>query len=317
MEKTALIETIKVAITTGDAETLIKNTPNKGNYYYTNWDEIGGGFETEVTDYGYYTIDGVRVWIFSNTADAYNATQCNEECKSGDILVIPTENVVGVSHVYPTALTKETGDLHGIADDYSFDWFTGSITKNDYSDVANRVKDKNALRIAFEITQAYDLKSSDAKEQEQKEQNAREILDAVPATLEDLDKLAKEEAKANKEKLEAERMRGKSTLYYYADGNFEVAKVKSNGKTWSEIGEFVDGKWFVDQKFTEGGFPHADGDHYNEALEALHEYKYEMPYQAEIARREQQAWSNAFETNDEHAYETQMDSLRFPFDPQA
>ena len=46
MEKTALIETIKVAITTGDAETLIKNTPNKRNYYYTNLDEIGGGFET-------------------------------------------------------------------------------------------------------------------------------------------------------------------------------------------------------------------------------------------------------------------------------
>lgn len=50
---------------------------------------------------------------FSSTEEAYGASQCYVD--TGDVLYVPSENVVGVSHTWPFAITDEWGDLHEVA----------------------------------------------------------------------------------------------------------------------------------------------------------------------------------------------------------
>lgn len=95
-------------------------------------DQMGGGREPgdvegwdkqfEDTEISMEDNGGPAVHEFDNSKDAYDASQmdarydddCNEiPVKTGDILIIPSEGVVGVSDTWPTAVTKNTGSLHG------------------------------------------------------------------------------------------------------------------------------------------------------------------------------------------------------------
>lgn len=49
---------------------------------------------------------------FTTTGDAYDACQCDETIKNGDVLVIKREHVVGVAWTWPFAVTKQFGVLH-------------------------------------------------------------------------------------------------------------------------------------------------------------------------------------------------------------
>ena len=64
----------------------------------------------------------MKVHQFDSTSEAYDATQCDESVKDGDILVIKSEKVVGLATTWPFAISKAHGALHalkpGIADDY-------------------------------------------------------------------------------------------------------------------------------------------------------------------------------------------------------
>ena len=51
-------------------------------------------------------------WKFESTADAYDATQCNDDIHDGDILLIANECVVGVADTWPMAVTVAHGELH-------------------------------------------------------------------------------------------------------------------------------------------------------------------------------------------------------------
>lgn len=44
---------------------------------------------------------------FSDTREAYGASQCYVD--TGDVLYVPSENVVGVSYTWPIAITDEWG----------------------------------------------------------------------------------------------------------------------------------------------------------------------------------------------------------------
>ena len=57
---------------------------------------------------------GVRVtWHqFDSTEEAYDACQCDDAVKNGDVLHIPTEGVVGIADTWPCAVTVDKGDLH-------------------------------------------------------------------------------------------------------------------------------------------------------------------------------------------------------------
>jgi hypothetical protein len=55
-----------------------------------------------------------QVHHFASTGEAYDATQCDENIKNGDVLVIASERVVGIADTWPFAITKEFGKLHAL-----------------------------------------------------------------------------------------------------------------------------------------------------------------------------------------------------------
>lgn len=58
----------------------------------------------------------MKTHIFLSTGAAYDACQCDDDINDGDILLIPSEQVVGVADTWPFAVTKKSGDLHGVSD---------------------------------------------------------------------------------------------------------------------------------------------------------------------------------------------------------
>lgn len=58
---------------------------------------------------------------FESSAEAYDSTQIGEtdggvRVEMGDILIIPSEKIVGVCDTWPFAVTKECGSLHAVKD---------------------------------------------------------------------------------------------------------------------------------------------------------------------------------------------------------
>ncbi|WP_292052574.1 hypothetical protein [Mesorhizobium sp.] len=58
----------------------------------------------------------IRIHFFDSTGDAYDMTQCDENIKNGDTLVIVDEKVVGLADTWPVAVTKNAGHLHILGD---------------------------------------------------------------------------------------------------------------------------------------------------------------------------------------------------------
>ncbi|MFE5851999.1 hypothetical protein ACFQ61_02065 [Streptomyces sp. NPDC056500] len=82
----------------------------------------------------------VMVHQFDSTDEAYDATQCRDDIRDGDVLVIEPEGVVGfLRRAWPVAITAEHGDLHTVEDD------TRTLDGGRYADSAIR-----AERIATE-----------------------------------------------------------------------------------------------------------------------------------------------------------------------
>ncbi|NIY68095.1 hypothetical protein [Streptomyces malaysiensis] len=53
-----------------------------------------------------------KVHTFGDTFQAYNATQCQEDIRDGDVLLVESEKVVGIAWTWPFALTESIGELH-------------------------------------------------------------------------------------------------------------------------------------------------------------------------------------------------------------
>ncbi len=54
-------------------------------------------------------------FTFGSSGEAYDACQCDEDIKDGDVLIIKSEKVVGIAGTWPVAVTVENGELHVIA----------------------------------------------------------------------------------------------------------------------------------------------------------------------------------------------------------
>jgi hypothetical protein len=54
----------------------------------------------------------MRAHLFESTGEAYDATQCDDDVKTGDVLIIASEKVIGIAYTWPIAVTKEHGKLH-------------------------------------------------------------------------------------------------------------------------------------------------------------------------------------------------------------
>ena len=58
-----------------------------------------------------------KVHTYGSTSEAYDDTQTNEDVSQGDVLLIPSEKVVGfLLSAWPVAVTKECGNLHEMTD---------------------------------------------------------------------------------------------------------------------------------------------------------------------------------------------------------
>lgn len=79
------------------------------------------------------------VHTFPDSSTAYDATQTGQwyddatdssvEVKNGDILVISDEGVVGICTTWPVAVTKNTGELHGMKPEFSTPEDIAEVTK--------------------------------------------------------------------------------------------------------------------------------------------------------------------------------------------
>ncbi len=53
---------------------------------------------------------------FKSTGAAYDACQCDENVRKGDILLIERERVVGIADTWPMAVTPNHGEFHLLGD---------------------------------------------------------------------------------------------------------------------------------------------------------------------------------------------------------
>lgn len=68
-----------------------------------------------LTDSERFAFTARRYHGFASTGNAYDATQCDVAIGNGDTLLILPEQVVGVAHCWPFAVTAEHGKLHSVA----------------------------------------------------------------------------------------------------------------------------------------------------------------------------------------------------------
>lgn len=73
-----------------------------------------------------------RVHVYSSTRRAYNASQ--SEASDGDVLVVPSEGVVGVMvEAWPTAIDRDNcGEFHTLKPGLSFASFEGGRYRRAY-----------------------------------------------------------------------------------------------------------------------------------------------------------------------------------------
>ena len=81
--------------------------------YNDLWD-VQATEHTELVNSQKITLDTIAMHTFDSTREAYNATQCRDDIKKGDILLIPSEGVVGIADTWPFAVSSKRGELHGI-----------------------------------------------------------------------------------------------------------------------------------------------------------------------------------------------------------
>lgn len=62
-------------------------------------------------------MDRQQTHHFDSTQEAYDACQCDDNVKDGDILVVKSERVVGIADTWPFAITDKTGELHSVKPD--------------------------------------------------------------------------------------------------------------------------------------------------------------------------------------------------------
>jgi hypothetical protein len=60
---------------------------------------------------------------FYNTGQAYDASQCRDDIKDGDILIVPNEGAIAIlCAAWPTAITNDTAGEHFHQTTEDFSW---------------------------------------------------------------------------------------------------------------------------------------------------------------------------------------------------
>lgn len=61
----------------------------------------------------------ILMHYFNSTAEAYDATMTDDGIKTGDVLIVQAEKVVGLADTWPVAVTVEAGEFHHVRDGLS------------------------------------------------------------------------------------------------------------------------------------------------------------------------------------------------------
>jgi hypothetical protein len=86
---------------------------------------------------------------FDNTQTAYDSTQCRDDIKHGDVLVIGHEGVVGLLNAaWPMAVTVAHGELHGVKDGSTWAEIIESMSDNRQAQQWFRAGLAEAVRLA-------------------------------------------------------------------------------------------------------------------------------------------------------------------------
>jgi hypothetical protein len=95
-----------------------------------------------------------RIHTFTtNSGRAYDLTQTDRRFKHGDVLVIPSEGVVGVlNHAWPTAVTVESGSLDRLVEGAS-----PIVLLEDEDNLLDAAALATGLAVAVKIAQSLDL----------------------------------------------------------------------------------------------------------------------------------------------------------------
>ena len=91
---------------------------------------------------------------FDSTSEAYDNTQCNEEVKTGDIIIIKSEKVIGISDTWPIAITVKHGELHTPSNTISYSELSETLNnsaKRYNKDVDFKQSFKEAVKVANEL----------------------------------------------------------------------------------------------------------------------------------------------------------------------
>lgn len=89
----------------------------------------------------------MRAHIFDSTGEAYDATQCDQNIKNGDVFLIPSEKVVGVAYTWPFAVSKEHGKLHYPMEDIVE--FSKSFRKEEEANIVSGIE--NAKKVCEQL----------------------------------------------------------------------------------------------------------------------------------------------------------------------
>lgn len=82
---------------------------------------------------------------FEDTGAAYDAAQASPDIARGDILVIESEQVVGLAHAWPVAITAKAGHLHQVEEGKTI-----MVLAEGENPMFNREQIENALIVAKE-----------------------------------------------------------------------------------------------------------------------------------------------------------------------
>jgi hypothetical protein len=88
---------------------------------------------------------------FDDSGEAYDALQCDDNIKEGDVLVVRSERVVGVAvEAWPVAVTTEWGAFHGTKS--KWDW--SKVSNSGGLEMDYGVSHALAVRLALEVEAA-------------------------------------------------------------------------------------------------------------------------------------------------------------------
>lgn len=63
----------------------------------------------------------LHVHTFTSSGEAYDASQCRNDIRDGDVLSVPSERVVGILiEAWPTAISENPGAFHAAPADLDF-----------------------------------------------------------------------------------------------------------------------------------------------------------------------------------------------------